>query len=673
MDDSPKKPPDSSINNQGDTARDLPVGVTNFAKIRQLGGYFADKTKYLYEIARWPKPYFLSRPRRFGKTLLLDTLECIFQGRRELFKGLWIDQSDYDWQPYPVIRLDMNGVVGDDVATMEIRLANQLAGLATIENIKLEKTIPADMLTNLVIELYLKSGQMVASLIDEFLADNEGSKLKKTIPTDELVSLLGFIKSESGQEVANLIDKFWADNEDLKLGKTIPNYRLRKFEDDLKMASRQKVAILIDEYDAPIVKRLADPPKAERFREALRDFYGTLKTSTQRIGHIFITGVSRFSKTSIFSEFNQLYDLTIDEEFAAICGLTEADLEDLLRDREERTLNALVKNNGLNPGSSGDDLRKLIRDWYDGYSWDGNTKVYNPWSILNFLAKGERSNYWFRSGAPNFLRQLGPKVMKDLLWLKNITNINNTNSTINNVNDLNPAALLFQAGYLTIKENLGYKGAELEYSLTVPNLEVQASLAPLIFSIEPPNDPVEAKKQAILVLESLLSLNAEGLEEAFSLYLNQYPYSTLNFDENLYQALFGAALFLVDQSYTAQEVTAHGILDIHFVSPNGAHYIIELKVYRAPTKKSSETNPFAETTDPPKKDSQPKRISPPHSDADKAKLRKSMTSKANAALKQIRAKYADKYRGSGKQVVMVALVMTRRTFVLAKFEVIEPK
>ncbi|MDR1871281.1 MAG: AAA family ATPase, partial [Deltaproteobacteria bacterium] len=143
MDDSPKDATTSIVVKNDKAVRRLRIGATDFANIRQNGNFYADKTKFLYEIAILPDPFFLSRPRRFGKTLLVNTLECILRGRRHLFKGLWIDQSDYDWQPYPVIRLDMNQTVGDDVATMERRLSNMLVVLAKIEGLTLEKEIPA--------------------------------------------------------------------------------------------------------------------------------------------------------------------------------------------------------------------------------------------------------------------------------------------------------------------------------------------------------------------------------------------------------------------------------------------------------------------------------------------------------------------------------------------------
>ncbi|MDR1872179.1 MAG: AAA family ATPase, partial [Deltaproteobacteria bacterium] len=259
MDDSPKESFDSMAVKNGATERVLPLGATDFAIIRKKGDYYADKTEFLYQIAKRPYPFFLARPRRFGKTLLLHTLQCILEGRRYLFKGLWIDQSDYDWQPYPIIKLDMTQATGDDVATMESSLSNMLEGLANAEGLTLEKKIPKDMLTNLVIALNLKSGQRVDTLIDKFLSDNEGLEFEETIPVDTLLSLVRRLRA-TGPNVAAFLDEFLANSEDLKPGQTIPTDTFLSLIKFIKKEARQKVAILIDEYDAPIVRHIEDPP-----------------------------------------------------------------------------------------------------------------------------------------------------------------------------------------------------------------------------------------------------------------------------------------------------------------------------------------------------------------------------------------------------------------------------
>ncbi|MDR1873324.1 MAG: AAA family ATPase, partial [Deltaproteobacteria bacterium] len=445
--------------------RRLRLGATDFADIRQNGDFYADKTQFLYEIVIRSDPFFLSRPRRFGKSLLVNTLACILEGKRELFKGLWIDQSDYDWTPYPVIRLNMNEVKGADLAGVKQSLTLLMEEVAWRKKVKLDVVPPANMLKRLIMSL------------------NE--------------------------------------------------------------AHKKKVAVLIDEYDSPIVAHLNDPPLAEEIRVELKDFYETLKSNSDSniVGHIFITGVSRFAQLSIFSALNNLKDLTFNRKYAAICGFTAADLEDLLSDREERTLEILIKEGCLPPGSDGRDLRKTIRNWYDGYTWDGETRVYNPWSVLSALDDAEIDCYWYQSGTPNFLRQLGAEVVKDPAWINNIPNIQKKDTNISDIAKIPPEVLLLQTGYLTIKDTF-YDGQSRKFSLEVPNLEIKAALWPLAQAMDLVDDKGAAQKWAEKTLDCLLKLDALGVEEAFSFYLNQFKHPSFKTNESQYQIFLETAFRL---------------------------------------------------------------------------------------------------------------------------------
>ncbi|MDR1871465.1 MAG: ATP-binding protein [Deltaproteobacteria bacterium] len=592
-----KKDSTDSIAVKNDAAmREIPLGAFGFVDIRRYGDYYIDKTKFLYEIVKRPRPFFLSRPRRFGKTLLLDTLECILSGQQDLFKGLWIGQSDYDWTPYPVIRLNMDEVEGSNLKEIKNSLIELMVDAAKANNEKLDVTTPAKMLKRLIIGL------------------NETHK--------------------------------------------------------------KKVAVLIDEYDTPIIDNIKNPSMAEKIRVILRKFYRALKTNSKYLCHVFITGVTRFTQLSIFSGLNFLNDITLDEEYAAICGFTAEELEVLLSDRMERTLKGLIEKKSLPPLSDENDLRQLIRDWYDGYSWDGQTRVYNPWSVLSLFQKTKRSNYWLNTGTPDFLRQLAPRFSRNIDWLKNIPPITEDELSIDNIEHLNPAVLMFQAGYLTIKENLGPIKRSAGYSLRVPNLEVQASITPQLFEIDAADDPLEAKNWAKKTRDRLFKLDAPGVEEAFSFYLSQYSATAYTIFESKYQNLLEAALYMADQKFDPQAVTPHGILDFHIDGPNGERFIVELKVYREYVKKSPQakrTIPTPKSINAPEEDSKIDHIPPPSSEKEIAKLKESMTPLANEALSQIRKQYADKFRADGKPLIMVALVMARRTFVLAKFDVIEPE
>ncbi|MDR1870380.1 MAG: AAA family ATPase, partial [Deltaproteobacteria bacterium] len=433
--------------------RILRLGATDFADIRQNGDYYADKTKFLYEIAKRSDPFFLARPRRFGKSLLLNTLDCILRGKRELFEGLWIDQSNYKWTPYPVINLNMFSVTDNDLGSMEEKLSGLLEAIAANAGVEIEKENPVSMLNWLITLRYAKV------------------KNKKEL-----------IEKNASEQKTDI--------------------------------NQTKVAILIDEYDAPIVSHLKDPDKADLFRQYLKRFYATLKSNLDKVGHIFITGVSRFTQLSIFSGLNFVNDITFDRAFAAICGFTAEDLEDLLSDRQEQTIERLIMNDCLTPGSDGNDLRKMIRDWYDGYSWDGNTRVYNPWSVLSCLKKAETDSYWYTTGTPNFLRQVSVEALKDPDWLNKNKIIYKRDTEIDDIKRIPPEVLLLQAGYLTIKEAFR-DGSDKRLTLEVPNLEVKAAMWPLAQAMDLVDDKDTAQKWAKKTLDCLLKLDALGVEEAF--------------------------------------------------------------------------------------------------------------------------------------------------------------
>jgi hypothetical protein len=430
----------------------LPIGRADFVQIAEKDFYYADKTRFLYEIVKEQMPYFLSRPRRFGKSLLVSTLANILKGRRELFKGLWIDGSDYDWRPYPVIFLDMNKARTEDPTQTSHSLSKLVQSAAKAEKVKVDLDLPNIMLASLIEELYEKYGE------------------------------------------------------------------------------KEKVAILIDEYDAPIVRHIDNPRKAEAVRGDLADFYAMLKSNQDQLGHIFITGVSRFTKASIFSALNNLEDLTMDDKFAAICGLTQADLDDIIERDQDRALNALINRQSLPKGSTRDDLRRLLKDWYDGYTWDGQTRVYNPWSIMNFFDTTKIRSYWMGSGNPTFIQKLfkSGQAVYDLGDKSPI--ITDDDNEIAEIKDIKPEVLLFQTGYLTIHEPV--LGSLDAYQLGVPNTEVAAAILPLVNRIKPPQKNTVTIALASEIRDSLLGLDMEGLQKSVGEYMALIAYELHGAEEN---------------------------------------------------------------------------------------------------------------------------------------------
>ena len=362
----------------------LPIGLQYFKEIRKSDCIYVDKTEYIYEICRPPsRPYFLSRPRRFGKSLTLDTIAELFSGNRELFKGLWIEDK-WDWtETYPIIRLSLDAISHED-------------GFK---------------------EALLTAVQEIASDFDLTLVAKSASAGFK--------ELIKKIAKQTGKQVI----------------------------------------VLIDEYDRPIIDYI-DPynlEKANKQRDILKAFFSILKPTSNHIRLLFITGVSKFARVSIFSELNHLSDLTLDPFYAALCGYTQAELEHnfapYLKVMPEGTL-------------------EKMKLWYNGYSWDGKTYVYNPFSVLNFFQMRMYSNFWFSTGTPTFLVKLLRKRFRYTLEETEVSNTILDSFRLEEFDVLDVNSILLQTGYLTIKEKTPYNTFILNY----PNEEVKQAFAQFLLS-----------------------------------------------------------------------------------------------------------------------------------------------------------------------------------------------
>ena len=359
-----------------------PIGMQTFSKIIEEGYVYVDKTAYIKPLIEQGKFIFMSRPRRFGKSLLLSTLKAYFEGRRELFKGLAADSMDLDWTPSPVLRFDFNA-----------------------ENYRLENGL----------ELHL----------DGLLRDYE--KIYGKNPEDITIS--------------------------------------RRFRTIIESACRQsgrEVVILIDEYDKPLLEIEDNRQLFEKNQSILKSFFGNLKSMDEYIRFVFITGVARFSKVSIFSDLNNLDDISLDKEYADICGWSEEELlanfstgiEALAEEREEDFNSTLT----------------AMRNYYDGYLFTlKGSRLYNPYSVLKALKKKEIDPYWFDSGTPTFLakriKALGtfpPDINGKMCTREELIAVG--------LNDSNPIPLMFQTGYLTMG---GYDKEMKVYEMRFPNREVE--------------------------------------------------------------------------------------------------------------------------------------------------------------------------------------------------------
>ena len=359
----------------------LPIGLQDFRILRTDNNVYVDKTEHIYRLLTQGSHYFLSRPRRFGKSLLLSTLKAIFQGEKDLFEGLWIENR-WDWsQTSPVIHLSF--------------------GTAAYKEIGLLKYIN--------------------SLIDT-QADEHGIALSRE----------GFVL---------------------------------RFQELLKklMAQKGKVVVLIDEYDKPIIDYLEYEklPQAKENQAVMKSFYSVLKDAGPYLKFVFITGVSKFSQVSIFSDLNHLDDLTLHPSYATLTGYTQEELEFCFDDYLQVSSESLKMSRA--------DLRERMREWYNGFSWDGINKVYNPFGTLKFLAQHNFRNFWAETGTPTFLLEEMKKHQK--FDFENTVTSSDLLSKYD-LDNLDLTALLFQTGYLTIKDYDYFNDAiRLDY----PNREVRTS------------------------------------------------------------------------------------------------------------------------------------------------------------------------------------------------------
>ena len=461
--------------------RMLPIGEQDFAGLVEMNAIYADKTKIISDLLHLSKYVFLSRPRRFGKSLLISTLENLFEGKRELFKGLWIE-NNFDWKENPVVRIDFNSGESED-----------FVGLRKAIDSILEKE--AD-----------RNGVQLT-------AESNRGKL------DELIT---------------------------KLNKK----------------TKEKVVLLIDEYDKPIVDSINNIQKAEEYREILRNFYGAIKGCSEMLRFVLITGISRFSKMSIFSELNNLADISMDKAFAAICGFTKDDLNNYFSEYKDLACEELE--------ISRVELDEKIRFWYDGYKFDGITNIYNPFSILNFFSKQEFRNYWFESGLPKLLADF---IMQNGIDVRELDNVVMSAEELNNfdVKKINLKALMFQTGYLTIVEKDEYN----QYVLDYPNEEVRSSFVKFLLKNYTDED---SSNKRVDMLRALDKGDIDGFIESVNALFASIPYQIIpKENENYFSSLMHVLLKTLGYMVLSELSTYKGRADAVIKMKNFI-YIFEYKM-----------------------------------------------------------------------------------------------
>lgn len=366
--------------------RNLPIGIQTFEKIRVDNAVYVDKTGFIAELAAYGCPYFLSRPRRFGKSLFLSTLKSYFEGRKDLFDGLDIAKTETEWKQYPVFYLDFN--VGDFTSEEGFRssLDRKLAGYEKSYGSGGAQTF-ADRFSNLLISAHEKTGL--------------------------------------------------------------------------------QAVVLVDEYDKPLLNAMDDPGLVDTFRKILKSFYGVLKGEDAHLRFAFITGVTRFDKVSIFSDLNNLRDISLSREYTAVCGITQEELESCFGPELER----MSGDNGM----TADECLAELKKNYDGYhfSEDTRTDVYNPFSLLNAFADTSFGSYWFNTGTPTFLTRMMRDSDFNYASLENDIEVGRRALENYRLTANDPLPMLYQTGYLTIK---AYDRAFRSFTLGLPNDEVKYGL-----------------------------------------------------------------------------------------------------------------------------------------------------------------------------------------------------
>ncbi|MDE6523298.1 MAG: ATP-binding protein [Muribaculaceae bacterium] len=463
-----------------------PIGQQDFKILRERGLLYIDKTEYIRKIVDDGGQYFfLARPRRFGKSLFLSTLRYFFEGKRELFKGLYIDSTDWDWEPYPVLRLDLNT------------------------------------------DRYAEQGKLDGVLDRLFRGWEEKYGIE--------------VKDEDySQRFSTII------------------------ESAHKITGRQ-VVILVDEYDKPLVGNLDKDANFEHYRAKLASVYSNFKSSAEHIRLVFLTGVSRFSKLSVFSDLNNLKDITFADNFADICGITEKELLDNFHTGIERLAEEYEESYA--------DMCQRLKKNYDGYRFaKKGSEIYNPWSVLNAMSESRIGDFWNATGAATVIAKAlyGADV--------NVEKILNAKWKLNRLSGLDlrnadPTALLYQTGYLTISS---YDTKTDTVRLKVPNNEVREGLFSdlLQFYVKMKRGTSESVVRD--VIDAIEEGKPEEMMKSLDAYFAGVPYDLKMDNENNFHNAFYILMTLIGIDTKAEAHTSDGSIDLLIETP-GFIYVIELK------------------------------------------------------------------------------------------------
>jgi len=509
----------------------LPIGIQTFEKLINDDCLYIDKTKLIYQLITSGSVYFLSRPRRFGKSLLLSTLEAIFKGKKELFKGLWIYDQPFQWKEHPVIRIDFSKIQFESVPELKTEIIQLLDGNAREYGIDLQEE----------------------------------------------------------------------------------KYHARFAELIRKLAQISKVVLLVDEYDKPILDHITDVKTAKEIQETLKGFYTVIKASDEYLKFILLTGVSKFSKVGVFSGLNNLEDITSSMDYAAILGYTQQELDFYFVDYIDALMNTTKQNS--------ENISQLIKQWYNGYRFTiAEIYVYNPFSTLLLFKHRQFKNYWFESGTPTFLIDLITENNFEVPTIDNIAVGENAFSSYE-IGHLFPIPLLYQTGYLTIKDFVGRL-----YTLGFPNLEVEDSFLQYLSEAYSKVPKELTENYLDKLIRALNSADMANFFENLKVFFANIPY-TLNISlEKHYQTIFYIIFTLLGLRIQAEVVTNKGRIDV-VIELADTIYLFEFK----------------------------------------------LNGTKEQALEQIKSNdYAQKYQGTTKQIILVGVEFDKVTRNVGEWVISEP-
>ena len=521
--------------------QNLPIGIQNFEEIRNGNYLYVDKTDLIYKLATEGKPYFLARPRRFGKSLLISTMKAYFEGRKELFDGLKIAGLETKWEEHPVVHIDFSG-------------AGKFA-------------------TNEELKIYIDS------------------------------VLCGY---EEKYEIKNKPDSL--------------SIRFSNVIQEAKKKSGTQVAVLIDEYDKPLLDALQTPDR-DKNHYTMASFYGVLKSCDPYMCFLFLTGITKFAKVSIFSELNQLNDISMDNEYNTICGISQAELDE--------NFGEYIKDFADSEKISAEELRTRLKQKYDGYHFSRKWKdVYNPFSLLNSFNKKEFDSYWFQTATPKMLFGLIEESNYDLTDVLDGVMLKSSSFSDYRVGGGSLTPIIYHSGYLTIKD---YDRETDLFTLGFPNEEVQDGfvefLLPLYTNI--PEDRLGLAVENFR--KSIRTRDIESLMTLFSAAISDLPTRRKGNMEYAYQVAFHAMLRMTGFDVESEQQIIGGRIDVTLETGDTV-YIFELKM----------------------------------------DCGKDWGEVADAALEQIvRKGYPEKFSAGGKKIFKIAIVFSTEKGGVARYRVVE--